>query len=83
MFFGGARLLSLAELIEVAADPLEAQDAAASGEPPALLRITTVQGFQHLAVCRNGGVVMVSGFNSHIKAKTWAAFLERIMRTTV
>eukprot|EP00962_Isochrysis_galbana_P008994 scaffold2501_cov113-Isochrysis_galbana.AAC.2 len=78
LFFLGARLLSLSELAHEAA---RAPAAGIGGD--GLLPLTTREGFQHVAVSDDGAVVLVSGFNAHVKAPSWAHFLERILRTTV
>jgi hypothetical protein len=76
LFFTGARLLSLTELAQ------EAERAPGLGGD-GLLPLTTREGFQHVAVAGHGAVVLVSGFNAHVKAPSWALFLERILHTTV
>jgi hypothetical protein len=76
LFFLGARLLSLTELAQ------EATRAPGVGGD-GLLALTTREGFQHLAIAADGAVTLVSGFNTHTKAQSWAHFLERIMQTTV
>ena len=81
IFFGGVRLLTLEELHAEALTDEEH----VTGEPggPTPLRITTQQGFQHLACLPDGSILMQAGFNSHVKAGSWCAFLNRIMCTTV
>ena len=45
--------------------------------------LTGLQGFKQLA-CRPGGsIVLNAGFNVHVKATSWAGFLERTLVDTV
>jgi hypothetical protein len=71
LLFAGARLLSLREIAA----------AATAGDDS--LPLTTVVGFQHVAVRTDGRVCMRAGFNEHVKAASWAAFLERVLWDTV
>ena len=49
-----------------------------------LVPLTTLVGFQHVAVrCADGRVCMVAGFNTHVKAQSWASFLEHVLWDTV
>ena len=75
LLFDGARLLSAAEI------PVEARL-----NPPieeGLLPLTNLQGYKQLACRRDGTIVMVSGFNVHVKASCWSAFLERTLVDTI
>ena len=57
--------------------------------PPPLLPLSDRVGCMHLACepratgAESGAVVLVSGFNQTKKARTWASFLERVLRDTV
>lgn len=75
LFFGGARLLSLAELVRELDSP-------AAG-PGALLALTDVAGYQQLACSEAGTIVLRAGFNEHAKASGWAGYLERVLVDTV
>ena len=75
LLFAGARLLSFDEIAEAA---LAGEGAFDEGLP-----ITTQVGFQRLAVRADGRVVMCAGFNTHVKAKSLAAFLELVLVDTV
>lgn len=80
LFFGGARLLPIAEML--AEMPREARDAASLSPPR--LPLTDRVGFGMQLVCdENGAVVFESGFNSIRKARSWAAFLELVLQDTV
>jgi len=84
LFFGGARLLPIAEMLaEMLAEmPREARDAASLSPPR--LPLTDRVGFGMQLVCdENGAVVFESGFNSIRKARSWAAFLELVLQDTV
>ena len=75
LFFAGARLLSLDEMVEAVA---------ATPAPTDLIPLSTVVGFQQLAVrLSDGAVVLAAGFNCHVKALDWASFLERVLYDTV
>ena len=75
LLFDGARLLSAAEIPEEARlnPPIE----------EGLLPLTNLQGYKQLACRRDGTIVMVSGFNVHVKASCWSAFLERTLVDTI
>ena len=75
LLFAGARLLSLDELAAAAAEGGDADDGA--------LPLSTRVGFQELAVQTDGRVLMRAGFNTHVKAGDWAAFLELLLVDTV
>ena len=72
--FASARLLSLEEM--------RAADAESPGGGQ--LALSTLVGFQQLYVReQDGAVVLASGFNSHVKAKNFARFLEHLLVDTV
>ena len=49
-----------------------------------LLPLTTTVGFQHLAVrVGDGAICMSAGFNTHVKARDWPTFLERVLWDTI
>lgn len=75
LLFDGARLLSAAEIPEEARlnPPIE----------EGLLPLTNLQGYKQLCCRRDGTIVMVSGFNVHVKASCWSAFLERTLVDTI
>ena len=74
-FFGGARLLTSAEL-----DAALQEHGAGSTRLP----LTTLQGFQQLELdVPTGAVFLSSGWNSHFKADSWAAYLERVLLDTL
>ena len=76
LLFAGARLLSLEEIVAVGTDSSIAE---------VDLPLSTTVGFHTLAVRpdTNGQVVMRAGFNTHVKAPHWAAFLDHILVDTV
>jgi hypothetical protein len=82
ILFGGARLLSLGEIIEEAA-ALAARTSTREAGAARLLPLTDLVGFHQLAVDADGSIVLLSGFNATVKARSWAGFLERVLRDTV
>ena len=49
-----------------------------------LCAVSTVVGFQHLCVReKDGAVVLVSGFNEHVKARNLARLCERVLTDTL
>ena len=92
LFFGGARLLSLEELstqlkqaglVDGSASLDGASAGGSSASAGALISLTDTSGFQSLAAAADGSIRLVSGFNEHWKAASWAEFLERVLQTTV
>lgn len=74
LLFDGARLLCAAEIVREAAErPLE----------EGLLPLTSLQGFKQLACRADGSILLLSGFNAHVKARSWALFLERLLLDTL
>ena len=71
MLFAGSRLLSLAEIATVG--------------PPGdgALPLTTTVGFQHVAARADGAILLQAGFNEHVKAASWASFMERMLWDTI
>ena len=75
LLFAGARLLSFDEIASAASE------IGAGNEQ--LLPLTTLVGFQRLAIRADGQVVMCAGFNTHVKSKSFATLLERVLIDTV
>lgn len=74
LLFDGARLLSADEIAEEAQrTPME----------PGARPLTNLQGFKQLACKSDGSIELLSGFNVHVKARSWAGFLERTLVDTI
>jgi len=99
LFFGGARLLCLEELLlhgsldapkepRAATSPCHSSSSAPSLDEHdpmrSLLPLTDSVGFMYLAChLETGAVVLVSGFNVTTKARSFASFLELVLHDTV
>lgn len=88
LFFGGARLLQLSELLsetERRAIAMSHSNDGGSSRLAAgeLLPLSDRVGFMQLACDRDGAIWLVSGFNLVRKAASWPAYLERALWDTV
>eukprot|EP00966_Prymnesium_polylepis_P088180 2041037-Prymnesium_polylepis.1 len=84
----GARLLSLEELsaqvdARGSGAAVGSSSSAGGGQRGTMLALTDTSGFQYLASAPDGSVWLISGFNEHRKADSWAGFLERVLSTTI
>lgn len=76
LLFDGARLLSADEIAD---ETQRAPQEHLRGSIP----LTNLQGFKQLACQGGGSIVLNAGFNVHVKAMSWAGFLERTLVDTI
>ena len=84
LLFAGARLLSLSEIATAAAEAEPTLASDVTNGHGGVLPLTNRVGFQQLAVrVEDGAICMCAGFDEHVKARNWPAFVERVLWDTV